>query len=462
MLHIASLPNNFPIGDFGPSAYAFVDLLAECKITYWQLLPLAPVDPDYFYSPYTTFSSFALSELYISPELLVEQGLLEPLDVPSCASVRVDYVSAEKLKNDLLKKAYAGFSSSPEFLDFQAEQSFWLKTYAEFQALRKTTGDPWLQWQDAVPDKKLVEYELFVQYIAFEQWRRLKKYANDKGVKIIGDLPIFTAHNSADVWAFPRYFKLRPDHSMAVTAGVPPDYFNSQGQAWNLPLYNWAVLQEEDFSWWRARVWQALQKYDLIRLDHFRGLEACYEIPGGETNGLNGQWVKTPGAELLAAVKKDFPDLPLIAEDLGVITPEVRKLRDDFGLPGMRVGLLDFIDYPRLKGDSEHNIKQHLPNSVLYSTTHDFNTVLGWYNSADQESRDYFLREVGSPEPENYLRYWLNSPARLVIFPAQDILGLGEEARMNFPGTNGANKNWVWRLQPADLARFRENIIDSC
>ncbi|MDR2431126.1 MAG: 4-alpha-glucanotransferase [Candidatus Margulisbacteria bacterium] len=458
LLHISSLPGVYPVGDFGPTAYALADILAEQKIKYWQLLPLGPADPEYFYSPYTMFSSFALGELYASLELLVERELLTPEEAAPCPSVAADYPQAEKLKNDLLRRAYARFRPDADYDRFRQEQSFWLEAYAEFQALRRAAGRPWTQWRTDKPDRALVEYEMFVQYILFAQWQTLKQYANNKGIKIIGDLPLFTAHNSADVWAFPRYFKLRSDKSMAVTAGVPPDYFNAQGQVWQLPLYNWDALQEDDFSWWRSRIWSALQKYDLLRLDHFRGLEACYEIPGGDPHGLNGRWVKTPGAELLAAVKKDFPQMPLIAEDLGVITPEVRRLRADFGLPGMRVGLLDFIDYPRLRGQSEHNIKQHAPDSILYSTTHDFDTVLGWYATAPPEAREYFHREIGEPRPENYLRYWLSSPADTVIFPAQDILGLGSAARLNFPGTSGAGRNWVWRLQAEEPLKL--NIVN--
>ncbi|MDR1996805.1 MAG: 4-alpha-glucanotransferase [Candidatus Margulisbacteria bacterium] len=450
LLHISSLPNDFPIGDFGPAAYALVDRLAGLQIEYWQILPLGPADPEYFYSPYTVFSAFALSELYVSPELLREQGLLAAEDMTVCPAAQTDYARAGALKNALLRQAYAHFKPDEDYMRFQREQAFWLRSYAEFQALRRAAGRPWPQWQSAAPDAGLVEYEIFVQYVLFDQWRRLKKYANGKGVKIIGDLPIFAAHHSADVWRWPQYFKLRPDKSMAVVAGVPPDYFNQLGQVWNLPLYDWPVLQREDFGWWRERVRHALQKYDLIRLDHFRGLEACYEIPGGDTDGLRGQWVRTPGRALLAALQQDFPALPLLAEDLGVITPAVRSLRDDFGLSGMRVGLLDFIDYPRLRGDSEHNIKQVPENCVLYSTTHDFNTVRGWYASAEPEAQAYFRRETGSTEPAAYLRYWAAAPARLVIFPAQDILGLGAAARMNTPGTSGAGRNWTWRLENLD------------
>ncbi|GBR72291.1 4-alpha-glucanotransferase [Candidatus Termititenax spirochaetophilus] len=426
LLPVFSLPNALPIGDFGAAAYAFIDLLAENRINYWQILPLSPVSAEYFHSPYSADSSFALSELYVSPELL-------GVDCAPSPGVRVDYAKAAELKNKLLQEAYAKFVPDADFAKFKTEQKFWLGSYTA------------------------TDYGTFVQYQLYNQWKRLKDYAKQKGVKIIGDLPLFAASHSADTRGWQKYFRLNEDGSLSVSAGVPPDYLNERGQVWNLPLYDWEALRRDDFGWWRERIRSALGKYDLIRLDHFRGLEACYEIPGGDTDGLRGHWVKTPGQELLSALQKDFPNLPLIAEDLGVITPEVRQLRQDFKIPGMKVGLIDFMDYPRLRGNSEHNIHQHTADCVLYSTTHDFNTVKGWYDAAEQEARDYFRRETGSAEPQDYLRYWLNSPAELVIFPAQDILGLGAESRINFPGTTGA-QNWTWRLSLENMEQFRKTL----
>ncbi|MCI0516100.1 4-alpha-glucanotransferase [candidate division KSB1 bacterium] len=475
LLHPTSLPGQYGIGELGDAAYRFIDFLADCAQHIWQIMPLGPT--GYGDSPYASFSAFAGNPLLISLDTLVQQGLLMPEDLtprPDFTSQRVDYGQVINYKFPLLKKSYHYFQQNgasklqSEFKKFCTETSAWLDDFSLFMALKEAhAGRAWTEWDWEIATRQpeaLQRYrrrletaimaQKFYQFLFFQQWFELKKYANQHDLQIMGDVPIFMAHDSADVWSHPEIFYLDKNGYPTVVAGVPPDYFSRTGQLWGNPLYRWDVLAKNDYFWWIQRIRATLKMVDIIRLDHFRGFEAYWEVPATETTAINGRWIKGPGAALFRAIQRALGDLlPIVAEDLGVITPEVESLRDKLDFPGMRVLQFAFSSDAQNR-DLPHNYN---PNCVVYSGTHDNDTAVAWYTrSGTPYEQDHFRRYVGRDGQDvawDLIRLGLSSVANMAIFPLQDIFSLGAEARMNYPSTSSGN--WVWRFTPEML---REDI----
>jgi 4-alpha-glucanotransferase len=479
LLHPTSLPGPYGIGDLGPEAHSFVDFLVRSGQSLWQVLPLGPT--GYGDSPYACYSAFAGNTLLISPDVLVQEKLLdkgELMDLPA-AEERVDFDEVHKLKEALFEKAFARFVSQPDpridkaFTAFKAGSKEWLDDYALFRALKERHGgNAWHKWEPALARRDPaaietararltaeVEAQKFYQFLFFKQWFALKDHCNKQGIQVIGDLPIFVAHDSADVWTNPEQFKLNRHGEPVVVAGVPPDYFSATGQLWGNPLYNWGHMLADGFQWWIKRVEATLRVVDIVRIDHFRGFAACWEIPGGDKTAERGRWVNAPGKELFTAIRNQLGKLPIIAEDLGVITPDVIALRDDFGFPGMRI--LQFAFSSDTKNiDLPHNYEK---NVVAYTGTHDNNTTLGWFQSeagedstrteeqieAEHEFCLEYLHSDGTEINWDFIRTLLASVANTAVVPLQDLLDLGTEARMNLP--NSTSGNWAWRFMAAQL-----------
>jgi 4-alpha-glucanotransferase len=469
LLHLTSLPSPFGIGDIGPWAYQFVDFLAKCKQTLWQILPLNPTDPIHNNSPYNSISAFACNRLLISPELLIQDDLLLKSDLESAPLFpkdKVDFRAVHHYKNILLERAYGRFkrkNQHPDYERFCAEQSSWLDDFALFMALKlEFSGQVWSDWPQALRDRRTedlhaaqrklsrrVDREKFVQYLFFRQWNSLKNYCHEQGVQIIGDIPIYVDHDSADVWVHPELFKLDESKKPYVVAGVPPDYFSKTGQRWGNPIYRWDILKEEGYPWWTQRIAHNLTLFDFVRIDHFRGLVAYWEIPATEETAVNGNWIEAPALDFFNHLLKEFPGLPLIAEDLGIITPDVRETMDHFHFPGMKVLLFAFGHDLPTNPYIPHNFPR---DCVAYTGTHDNNTAKGWLEteaSPDEQKGlfRYLGRNVPLDElPQELIRLVMMSVANAAIFPVQDILGLGAESRMNLPSTREGN--WEWRLSP--------------
>lgn len=463
LLHPTSLPAATGQGDPGSGAFRFIDFLSECGFSVWQTLPLGPTHADH--SPYQCLSVHAGNVDLISLDDLVSRGWLEANDggVPECL------VQAGKRF-----KAAAGEDDRRAFSDFRDQHAAWLDDYALYQAIRHAQGETaWLQWPPALRNRHKsalsrfrkthageIEQACFEQFVFFMQWRAVRDYAHNRGIALFGDIPIFVAHDSADVWANRSLFSLDRAGQMNVVAGVPPDYFSASGQRWGNPLYRWDKIQADDFSWWVERLRTQLALFDIIRLDHFRGFEKYWEIPATEETAINGRWVEAPGAALFEKLRDVFGDLPLVAEDLGTITPEVDALRHRFGLPGMKILQFAFdggSDNPYLP----HN---HEPHSVVYTGTHDNDTTRGWYESRDENGKWAVNEYLGNPAeamPWPLIRAALASVARLAILPLQDILALGSGHRMNMPGTAGDNWSWKfdWAEVPPDLAGRMRHLI---
>lgn len=480
MLHPTSLPGPFGIGDLGPEAYAFADFLRDGDQSLWQVLPLGPT--GYGDSPYACYSAFAGNTLLISPEQLLAEGLLSRSELPTPLPLvheRIDFAHAHELKEGLLRKAYEHYKRTTDtglrsaFETFAQQSTDWLEDYALFRALKDAhEGRAWNQWESALVRRTPaalarareqlrdeIEAQMFYQFLFFRQWFALKNYCHEHGIQVVGDLPIFVAHDSADVWTNPEEFKLDKNGTPLVVAGVPPDYFSTTGQLWGNPLYNWDRMLEEGFTWWIERMRATLNVVDIVRVDHFRGFAACWEIPGGEQTAERGQWVEAPGRQLFTAIRKALGDLPLIAEDLGVITPDVIALREEFGFPGMRILQFGFgsdtknIDLP-------HN---YVTTVVAYTGTHDNDTTVGWFQSVAGEGstrtakqinreRKFCLNYLNSNGKEihwDFIRAVWASVANSAIVPLQDVLGLGTEARMNLP--NSTENNWAWRFESGQL-----------
>lgn len=483
LLHPSSLPGPYGIGDLGPQSYRFLDWLASTGCKLWQILPLGPT--GYGDSPYQCFSAFAGNPYLLSPDELLADGLLTQDDLDGMKDLpasRVDFGLLIPKKVDLLQKAFSRFQSIPSatlrtvpehlreaFDYFCAENASWLDDFALFMALKEANGGgAWNGWPEALRSRKksamtkarkelaesVMRYS-FYQFLFFRQWNNIRKVANEKGIQIVGDIPIFVAYDSADVWAHPDLFFLDESGNPTVVAGVPPDLFSTTGQLWGNPLYNWEVHKKEGYAWWLSRVRASLQFMDILRFDHFRGFAGYYEIPAGHTTAEKGRWVPGPGKDLFRAVDKYLGDglitpgtgLPVIAEDLGVITPDVIELLEAFNLPGMKVLQFAFTgpDNPFLP----HN---YVPNCVAYTGTHDNNTAFGWYKTAPEHERDFAKRYLGVDGHDfawDLIRTVWKSVAVFAIAPMQDVLGLGGEARMNFPSTLG--DNWEWRMSENDL-----------
>ncbi len=473
LLHVTSLPSRFGIGDMGPDAYRFVDFLAAAGQRYWQILPLNPTDPIHHDTPYHSISAFAGNPLLISPDFLVQDKYLSAENIEAVSDLslaKVDYEAARGRKEALLKKAYGifkGRAPDPDYERFCREQSSWLDIFALFRATKaKFAGRVWSDWPGEFRDREngalnalckeagdLIEEEKFYQYIFFRQWHNLKHYGNEHGIQIIGDIPIYINYDSADVWLNPDLFKLDESRKPIVVAGVPPDYFSSTGQLWGNPIYRWDVMQKDCFAWWVERIRHNLGLFDLVRIDHFRGLVGYWEVPATEKTAIPGKWVQAPAMDFFRCLAEKFSPLPVIAEDLGIITPDVREVMDHFGFPGMKVLLFAFgADLPT-NPYIPHNLPQ---DCIAYTGTHDNNTVVGWFlNETPPEDRQrlfrYLGREVSAEElSTEMIRLVMMSVAGTAIFPMQDILGLGEEARMNTPAT--IEGNWQWRLLPDQIS----------
>ncbi len=477
LLHISSLPNQYGIGTMGQEAYDFVDMLEETSQQLWQILPLGPT--GYGNSPYQSFSVFAGNVLLISLLKLVEEGLIgedDLLEMPKIPLGKVEYDLVRQGKTRLLRKAYRKFCDQFEnwkepYQAFLNEHGWWLNDFCLFQAIKNEDQELcWNEWKNGLKkrepealnaafenDQDEIEFHRFVQFIFFRQWFRLKSYANRKGVRIIGDLPLYISLDSSDVWANPDIFLLDEEGRMKFTGGVPPDLFSETGQLWGCPVYNWDRLAERKFDWWIARFHFNLHLFDLVRIDHFRGLEAYWSIPAGEKTAINGEWVPARGAELLEMLKGQLGKLPLIAEDLGIITPEVEKLREDFGLPGMKV--LHFAyDSDETNEYLPHNFSSS--NFAVYTGTHDNDTTVGWVKKATKKERKNLMKYFDTKWRFMHLRLieaaWA-SVARMAVIPMQDLLELGNAGRMNVPGT--VEGNWEWRFDWHMLKRRQKNFL---
>jgi 4-alpha-glucanotransferase len=492
LLHPTSLPGPYGIGDLGPQAYHFVDWLASTGCKLWQVLPLGPT--GYGDSPYQCFSAFAGNPYLISFDALIEDGLLTHDDfahMPDFNASRVDYGLLIPWKLDLLQKAFSSFTSTlsgevpdggattgsigegliDEFNTFRADNASWLEDYALFMSLKEANGGgAWSDWDESLRRRKksamkearkeyaesVARYS-FYQFLFFRQWNKLRQYANEQDITIIGDIPIFIAYDSADAWANPDLFFLDKNSLPTVVAGVPPDYFSATGQLWGNPLYRWKEHKKSDYDWWLERLRSVLKFVDVVRLDHFRGFAGYYEIPFGEKTAERGRWVTGPGKDFFTVISsalsgaeqsRSIEDtLPIIAEDLGVITPDVVELRDGFKLPGMKILQFGFTS------PDDPFLPHHYPtNCVAYTGTHDNDTACGWFESAPEHERAFALRYLNTDGHDfawDLIRSVWSSVAVYAVTPMQDALSLGTEARMNFPSKLGGN--WEWRMRPEDM-----------
>ncbi|HEX5727233.1 MAG TPA: 4-alpha-glucanotransferase [Longimicrobiaceae bacterium] len=465
LLHPTSLPGP-GIGGVGEEAHRFVDWLRAAGQSLWQVLPLVP--PDESGSPYNGLSAMAGNTLLLSPALLADDGLLEADEVPCPDGLPGDCLELREVarwKDRLLRRAHGAYRAGwapalrRAFAGYRDAQGDWLRDYALFRALREHHGGaPWTEWdaplrrrdpaalaRAAADLEDEVERHAFGQFLFDRQWGALRAYARAAGVRLMGDVPIFVAHDSADVWAHPELFELDGDGRPTVVSGVPPDYFSATGQRWGNPLYRWDEMARTGYRWWTERFRRTLEHVDLARIDHFRGFEAYWEVPAEEPTALRGEWRPGPGEALFAAVERELGPLPLVAEDLGIITPEVEALREALGFPGMRV--LQF-GYGDADPASPHRPENHPRNAVAYTGTHDNDTALGWWRTAPEAARAA-LGGDGGDVHWRMIERALASPAAVAILPLQDVLGLGSEARMNTPGT--VEGNWEWRFREGDL-----------
>lgn len=470
LLHISSLPSPYGIGDLGPGAYRFADFLEETRQCLWQILPLNPTSTAHGNSPYSSFSAFAGNPLFISPDVLLTDGLLSVSDIeelPSIPDDKVDYETVTEHKNKLFHRAFERYRDNIgqdyEFERFCIENANWLDDYALFMALKEHfNGSVWCDWPGEIRDrdedsisewnvklKDRVLFEMFLQYLFFRQWGSLKDYCNERNIKIIGDLPIYVCYDSCDVWTNPCIFKLNGEKRPEFVSGVPPDYFSATGQLWGTPVYAWDVLKEDGYRWWIKRIGHNMKLFDTLRLDHFRGFVGYWEVASHERTAINGRWVEAPTYDFFNTLLRHFPSLPFIAEDLGVITPGVREVMNFYEFPGMKLLIFAFGEDMPTNPYIPHNISK---NSIVYTGTHDNNTIRGWFNKdASNEDKVRLCNYIGKSVDEadvnlDFIRFAMMSVAETTILPLQDILGLGEEGRMNTPST--CHGNWEWRLVP--------------
>lgn len=460
----------------GLDAYAFVDFLCESKQKLWQILPIGPT--GYGNSPYQSYSAFAGSALLISMEKLVEDGLLfgqELLSLEGFQEAKVEYEKIAPVKNKLLKKAFKRFQKSFEhykedYYNFLGEHSWWLDDYALFQAFKeKDEKLVWNEWAEEYKTREphsidkahhehaaVINFHRFIQFIFFKQWFELKQYANEKGVRLIGDLPLYVSLDSSDVWANQDLFLLNEKGRPTHVGGVPPDYFSETGQLWGCPVFDWEKIEERDFDWWMARIHFCLNMFDLIRIDHFRGLESYWSVEASEKTAIKGEWMPAKGHGMLSLLQSQIGDLPVIAEDLGIITPEVEKLRDDFGLPGMKVLQFGFAS-DETNVNLPHNYER---NFVVYTGTHDNDTTLGWMKSAtavEKKNLKSYLHPNSKTTPTQLVEMAWASVAKMAIVPMQDLLELDSKGRMNIPGT--ATGNWEWRFKWEQLKKTKKDFM---
>lgn len=477
LVHPTSFPSKYGMGDFGHEAREFIDFLVRTGQSIWQVLPLGPT--GYGNSPYASYSAFAGNHYLISPDKLVKKGLLTAEEAESAElplTVTTDYEASYSLKDDLYKAAADRFYETMSDEDkkalqkFRKQNKFWLDDYCLFMACSKSYNrEPWNLWDNKIAQrdektlKKLkkeykqeLHYQIWYQFEFFSQWQELKSYANEQGIRVVGDIPIFVDHNSADVWSNPVYFAVDKQGNRKLVAGVPPDYFSETGQLWGNPLYNWKVMKKDGFSWWIERFRQMFELYDAIRVDHFRGFDEYWEVAATEKTAINGRWVKAPGMELFESIRSKLGELPIIAEDLGVMTASVENLRDSFNFPGMKIIQFAF-DSDAGNAFLPHNYPQ---NCVTYTGTHDNDTTLGWYKAAPEvekhRMREYTRSDGTEPEWE-LIRLGMLSVADQAIFPLQDFMSLDTEHRMNLPATVG--NNWLWRYTPEMLYNIDEDRI---
>lgn len=469
LLHPSSLPGPDGIGDIGPEAYEWVNFLVQSGCNLWQLLPLGPT--GYGDSPYQCFSAFAGNPYLISSTLLIDEGLLlleDMRDRPDFSAESVDFGSVIQWKLKLLDRAFKNFKQkqhnelTEKFQQFIHQEQDWLLDFALFMAIKETNGGlSWDHWDDGLrkrdgkalkkfqeENKTLIESHMFKQFLFFTQWTGLKNYANDKGIKIIGDIPIFISFDSSDAWSNPELFYFDEDLKPTVVAGVPPDYFSATGQLWGNPLYRWEVHKQDRYKWWIKRIIATLKLFDFIRLDHFRGFVNYWEVPAGNETAEIGQWLPGPGADFFEVMQHELGILPIIAEDLGEISKDVYILRDQFDLPGMKIFQFAFSSDPE-----DPFLPHNYPiNCVAYTGTHDNDTALGWYQSAPEQEKDFcrrYLARSGENISWDLIRAVWSSVAKITIAPLQDFLGLGTQARMNYPGRPSGN--WSWRVLPHQI-----------
>ena len=476
LLHPTSLPGAGGIGSLGPAAHRFLEQMQRAGQSVWQVLPLGPT--GYGDSPYQSFSAFGGNMLLISPERLAEDGLVDAADVDALPPGDADRVSFGRVipaRQELLTKAYRAFAEGKgteelrtAFPEFRTRESPWLDDFTLFGAIHDTERKAWVEWPAALaarePDaleeargrhREDMDRLAFVQFLFFRQWDAVRAKARELGIEILGDVPLFVAHDSCDVWVHRQLFDLQDDGSPRVLAGAPPDMFTDDGQLWGNPLYDWDRLREQEFAWWVARMRGALRLYDSVRLDHFRGFVGCWATPAGEKTARNGEWVPVPGQELFDCLRGQLEAMPFVAEDLGDITPEVHELRDRYGFPGMKILQFGFAGDPRTNEFAPHNYSR---NSVVYTGTHDNETIRGWWSDgrgahgrAEEEVAEESARIaalIGTDAEDahwGFLRIALSSIADTAIVPIQDVLGLGNEARMNTPSR--AEGNWGWRMR---------------
>ena len=480
LMHISSLPGKYGIGSFGQSAYDFVDFLVRTKQRYWQILPLGTT--SYGDSPYQSFSAFAGNTYFIDFDILIEEGLLDEADVKGADfgddPRKVDYAKIFDARRPIMEKAVARFLKADDLSDYESfveQNAAWLEVFAEYMAIKEHFDNlAWTEWPDkairrreaaslASYREKLADkltYHRVTQYLFFKQWLRLKAYANEHHIEIVGDMPIYVAADSADVWAQPHFFKTDAVGKPTCVAGCPPDEFSETGQLWGNPIYDWEAMDKDGYAWWIERLRESFKIYDIVRIDHFRGFESYWEVPAGSETSASGKWVKGPDYKLFAAVKEALGDLNIIAEDLGFMTDEVIELRERTGFPGMKI--LQFAFNP----DDESIDSPHLApnNSVMYTGTHDNNTVLGWYkDEIDDATRQYMAQYTNRKEyetvPHAMLRTIFASVSFMAIATMQDLLELDSAARMNYPSTIGGN--WTWRMTAEELNPIVEGELYS-
>jgi len=479
LCHISSLPSAYGIGDLGPEAYGFVDFLNSCGQTWWQVLPLNPTDNALGNSPYSSFSAFAFNTLFISPEQLVKDGYLASEDIPAfdpAVSAGVSFDAVYSHKELLLEAAFNRYQQRKfplkSFEDFIRYQAGWLDDFALFVVLKRTyRNECWAGWPEKYRDRHTealqeiradkageILKEKFAQFLFYSQWMALQSYCSSRGIGLIGDIPIYVNYDSVDVWVNSGLFKLDDRKNPTFVAGVPPDYFSKDGQRWGNPVYDWQALRLTGFAWWVERIRHNLALFDSVRVDHFRAFAQCWEIPAAEKTAVRGEWRDVPGMELFIVLSGQFSHLPIIAEDLGIITPDVDALKDHFGFPGMRVVMFAFHNDYKKSRDLPENYKSV---SVVYTGTHDNNTIRGWFDNdmtalEQKNALEYFGAKIDAE-----MIHWqmiglaMNSVSDCCIIPLQDLLGLGGEARMNRPST--VTGNWCWRFEQGNL---KEEIAD--
>lgn len=477
LMPVFSLPSDYGIGSFSKSAYQFVDMLKKAGQKYWQILPLCPA--SYGDSPYQSFSTYAGNPYFIDLDQLIEEKLLTRSECKKCDfgddPQDIDYGKLYESRFKLLRKAYerANVGENQEFEAYRKENAWWLDDYALFMAVKDRFGgvawNEWaedirLRWNNAMDYYRRelyyeIEFYSYLQFVFMKQWKKLKNYANINGIEIIGDIPIYVAFDSADAWANPELFQFDSENLPTAVAGCPPDGFSATGQLWGNPLYRWDYHEETGYAWWMRRMEFCFELYDVVRVDHFRGFDEYYSVPAGEETAMHGQWNKGPGISIFQKMKETFGKLDIIAEDLGFLTPSVRKLLEDTGFPGMKV--LQFAFDSREKSNYLPYFYPH--NCVVYTGTHDNDTIKGWYKALDPEDRRFSVEYMDNGDskedeiPWDFIRLALASVADLAVIPIQDYLELGGEARINTPSTLGGN--WTWRMKQGE---FKPEIIKRC